>query len=129
MPVYAPALTVYVDGVTLDDERLEAHTAHGTETGIGVATVTLSLPRPAAVVFNKVVEIWAHIGAESARIFQGVVRADDDTLDESGMTAVLNCQGWGYVLAMEMIEDVVWTGPIAARTVVVGVLTDAAFGG
>lgn len=129
MPVYSPALTVYVDGVTLDDERLEAHTSHSTDAGVGTATVTLTLPRPAAVVFNKVVEIWASIGTEAARIFQGVIRADTDTLDEQGKTATLNCQGWGYILAMEAIADTVWDGPIVAREVIVGVLTSYAFGG
>jgi hypothetical protein len=125
---YQPTCLVFVDGDLLDDERIEAHTVHGFDTPVGTATVVLSIPRPASVLFNKVVEIHAQIGSQSARIFQGVIRADADSVDESGMTATLNCQGWAYILAMEAIADTAWNGPISARRVINSVLKSYGFG-
>jgi hypothetical protein len=108
----------------------EFHGGWDVDSPIGQATIVLPLPLPAHVEENAVVEVIGTIGAESGRIFLGVIRGPDDyTFSLDGKTATLECEDFTYLLALAGTEDVAWQGPVAVRTVLRGLFEERGFGG
>ena len=108
------ALRVTFDGTEV--AALEAHTSHGVDQFVGSATISLTLPLPAAVVNGAAVVIDALAdGVElSQPLFSGIYRALDRNLSVNGNIATLKCEGHGYRATYSLEKDVVFAG--GART-------------
>jgi hypothetical protein len=126
--VTRPRVQCFVAGIWTQIE--EFHGGWDVDSPIGQATLVLPMPLPAHVEENAVVEVIGTRGAESGRIFLGVIRGPDDyTFSLDGKTATLECEDFTYLLALAGTEDVAWQGPVAARTVLRGLFEERGFGG
>lgn len=107
-----PRSTVYIGGVTVDPIDWDAQTdVDGTAT----STITLSLPRPLAVVANAVVEIQAGHDDLIGIAFSGRIPSWKSAMSTSGNLLTVRAVGWSSLLMYRERFDLTFDGPITLK--------------
>lgn len=105
----APQASVYVGGVTVDALAWDAQfDVDSTAT----CRLSLSLPRPANVIANAVVEIQGGHNGLVGTLFSGRIPAWKSSVTSRGLTLDVRPVGWTSLLAYRSRYDLVFDGPI-----------------
>lgn len=103
---------VYVDGVPFE------HLAWDARFGVretSTATITMELPRPAAIHENARIDIHAGHNDLVGPMFSGRVPGWDGAISDRGNLLTARAVGWSSLLAYRDRFDLVWEGPIRAQ--------------